>query len=366
MPFDLWTTEELMLLRRDDRMDAIPNFFLDTFFDLAHFSDDQEIKFAELPEADRFLAPFVLPTEQGKPIRTARAETIKAITPPYIKLVNGVRPTEARNLMPADALRNRGGRLTLEQRFNLRVQQLVEEHIRRVRTREAWMAARAILDAKIRIQYERDEGAALPDVELDFGRDANLTVIKSSGYWSDPTADILGDVETWANRMYLANGGGSPSQLIVGARVASTFRANEGILKSMDKTYRYNDANGIDFTSGIMRIQQPMKFIGRLDSGLDVWTYKDTVDIPNGSGGKTKIDLMDERDVLMVAPGASGVRAYGAIYDVDAIQQGNTQTDLFQKMYKSDDPGELFLKTDSSPLPIPLYPNRTFRARVLA
>ena len=99
---------------------------------------------------------------------------------------------------------------------------------------------------------------------------------------------------------------------------------------------------------------------------MEVWTYKDTVDIPNGLGGKTKIDLMDERDVLMLAPGATGVRAYGAIYDAEAMIEGvAAQTDIYSKMFTTQDPGELFLMNQSSPLPIPLYPNRTLKARVL-
>ena len=151
MPFDIWTTEELFAVRQDDRMNPIPSFFLDTFFSQTFFAEDQEIKFADLPEADRFLAPFVLPTEQGKPIYNRRGESISAFTPAYIKLKNGVRPQDARNLLPSDALRNRSKPLSLEERFNLRVVQLMEQHLRMIRTREAWMAARAILDAKVQI-----------------------------------------------------------------------------------------------------------------------------------------------------------------------------------------------------------------------
>ena len=365
MAFDLWTDDELMLLRQDDRMNAIPNFFLDTFFGLVHFAADREIKFADLPEADRFLAPFVLPTEQGKPLSSARTESVKAITPGYINLTNGIRPTEARNLMPSDAFRTRNRKLSIAERFNLRIQQVSQDHIRAIRVREAWMAARAILDGRVLIDYSRDQGMSNPSVTLDFGRNADQSIIKTSDYWSDPTADILGDVETWANRMYLANGGGAPNVLIVGARVAPVFTRNEAIREAMKKDNRGNDGNGVDFTTGIMRLERPMKRIGQLDSGLEVFTYKDTVDVPNGAG-KTKVDLMDERDVLMVAPGASGVRAYGQIYDHKAIQAGTDQTDIFQKMFEQENPSGIFLNTQSSPLPIPLYPNRTLRARVLA
>ena len=366
MPFDIWTTEELFAVRQDDRMNPIPSFFLDTFFSQTFFAEDQEIKFADLPEADRFLAPFVLPTEQGKPIYNRRGESISAFTPAYIKLKNGVRPQDARNLLPSDALRNRSKPLSLEERFNLRVVQLMEQHLRMIRTREAWMAARAILDAKVQIDYERDQGGANPSVLLDFGRNADQTIVKGADYWNDPATDILGDLETWANRMYLANGGGTPNMIVVGARVAPVFKRNTGIIAAMNKENRGNDSNGVDIRTGIQRLERPFSYIGKLDNGMEVWTYKDTVDIPNGLGGKTKIDLMDERDVLMLAPGATGVRAYGAIYDAEAMIEGvAAQTDIYSKMFTTKDPGELFLMNQSSPLPIPLYPNRTLKARVL-
>ena len=78
------------------------------------------------------------------------------------------------------------------------------------------------------------------------------------------------------------------------------------------------------------------------------------------------VDILDPRDVLLVAPGATGVRAYGAIYDKDAFDQGQVSTDIFQEMFDQPDPSATFILSQSSPLPIPLYPNRTLKARVLA
>ena len=94
---------------------------------------------------------------------------------------------------------------------------------------------------------------------------------------------------------------------------------------------------------------------------------------PGGTDGQSEIDRgllkasnAPGSDVLMLAPGATGVRAYGAIYDAEAMIEGvAAQTDIYSKMYTTQDPGELFLMNQSSPLPIPLYPNRTLKARVL-
>lgn len=365
MAIELWTSRQLYLLRQDERNTPLPNWFLDTFFTQTHFSEEKEILIADLPEKDRFLAPFTLPYEQGRPMMKLRSEKLQAFTPPYIKLKDAVRPEDARNLAPSDIFRNSNQIPSLEQRFDARVAQLTEDHIRQIRVREIWMAVRAFVDGRVRIQYDRDQGVQHPDVMLDFGRDPGHTVLKTSDYWDDPDADILGDVEGWMKTQYLAYGGGSANMMIVGAQVAGQFRKNKALKEAMDKNYRNNDSVNVNL--GILRTHEPMNFIGRLDSGLEIWAYKDTIDVPGVGGSKSKLDLFNEKDILLIAPGAIGVRAYGAIYDNKAMRGGaSLSTDIFPKMFETDDPGETFVMHQSSPLPIPLYPNRTFKARVLA
>src|SRR5690606_24658953 len=158
--------------------------------------------------------------------------------------------------------------------------------------------------------------------------------------------------EGWMKTMYLASGGGSASMLIVGAQVAPVFRKNTGVKAALDTNYRGNDT--VQMSLGIMRQEQPLTYIGQLASGLHVWSYKDTVDVPNGSGGRTRVDILNEKDVLLVAPGAVGVRTYGAIFDNEAIKNGLSNSRVFAKMFRTDDPGEDFIMHQSSPLPVPL------------
>jgi hypothetical protein len=364
MALELWTDNDLFMLRNDPRMDPLPSWILDTYFGETYFSEDMEIKFADLPEADRYLAPFTLPYEQGRPLDIRHGESVSAFTPPYIKLKNAIRPEDARNLRPSEIFRNNGRRPSIAERFEIRVTEVVERHLRAIRIREIWMAACAFINAKVLIEYDRDQGAANPSVILDFGRDPGHTVVKTVDFWSDPSTDIIGDVEAWANTMVRALRGGAPSILLVGAQVAPYFRNNTGIKDMLDTTYRGGES--VTFDRGIQIREQPMTRIGQLSNNIEVWMYKDTVDIPNGAGGKNKIDLFNEKDVMLIAPGATGVRAYGQIYDVDAIEAGLDQSDVYMKMGRTFDPGEKFVLTQSSPLPIPLYPNRTFKARVLA
>lgn len=360
MTIELWESNRLYRLLRDDRLDPVPSYFLDTYFTEEYYSDDDKIRFGKLPNASRVLAPFVLPTEQGKPIFSRKGESITDITAPYIKPKDVVRAEDARNVLPSEIFRNAGQRPSLQERFNARVVEVTQFHLRAIQMQKAWMAARAFIDGKVQIDYGRDQGAALPSVLLDFGRAAGHTVTLGAGYWNDPDADMLGNLESWMNTMYLADQGGSAATLIVGASVAPLFRKNKGILDLLKTDVRGGEDVQID--RGIMRTVQPMKRIGQLTTGLDVWTYRDQVENANGS----LVDIMDPRDILLIAPGATGVKAHGAIMDDEALAAGLSAVDIFPKMWREKDPGATYIMHQSAPLPIPLYPNRTFKARVLA
>lgn len=360
MPIELWESRDLYALQQDTRLDPVPSYFLDTYFTESYYSDDEKIRFAKLPNATRALAPYVLPTEQGKPVFRRKGESISEFTPPYVKPKDAVRAVDAMNVLPSEIFRNGGQRPSLEQRFDQRVVEIAEFHRRTIYMREAWNAARAILDGKLLVDYESEVGAPNPSVELNFGRDSNLTVTLTGSYWNDVTTPILDDLEGWMTRQYLATHGGSAAKLIVGAKVAPLFRRNNQVKDMLDTRYRGGD--DVQMSRGIMRTEQPMKYIGKMDSGLEVWSYKDQVENNNG----TMVDIMDERDIALIAPGATGVRAHGAIMNDNAIANGMSAIDVFPSMWRDNDPSATYVMHEAAKLPIPLFPNRTFRARVLA
>lgn len=356
MALERWTSQELYILLTDDRNDPIPSHFLDTYFTERHFSNDKEILLGELPLVDRKMAPFVLPTEQGKPIFGSKGEKVRSLLPPYIKPKDAVRPEDARTPRPSELLRQ--APLTLQERFNVRTAEIQAYHRRAILMQETYMAARAFVTGKVTIKYDRDQGAAFPEVTIDFGRDAGHTVVKTTGYWSDPEYPILDDIQAWGNTMRSAVRGGFPARVYLGSSVAAVFNKNNQVIAEMDTTRR---GTQVSIQTGIINTAQPLTFLGNVGAGIEVYSYADHVEASNG----TAIPLLDPKDVLLVAPGATGVRAYGAIYDVDAMSESQA-IDIFPKQFKTDDPGEIFLMHQSSPLPIPLYPNRTFWARVLA
>lgn len=363
MAYDIWTPAELYQVLVDDRMDPIPSYFLDTYFIETYFSEDKDILISKLPAKRRVMAPFVLPTEQGKPIFGVKGESLKALTPPYIKPKDAVRPTDARTPRPSELLRP-GGAPSIQDRWDTRVLEIVDFHRRAIKMQEAWMAARAFIDGKVTVKYERDQGAAWPEATIDFGRDAGHTVVLSGAYWNDPDYDIIGDLNTWSNRMYSALYGGRPKIALIGTSVVPCIQKNNGIRALLSTQIRGGE--GTTMKLGLMNVDEPMSYVatvGGVGQAIEIWSYNDQVENNDGS----MVEILGPKDVVLIAPGATGVKAYGAIFDVDAMESGQAlSTDIFPKMFKTQDPGELFIMHQSAPLPIPLYPNRTLKATVLA
>ena len=66
---------------------------------------------------------------------------------------------------------------------------------------------------------------------------------------------------------------------------------------------------------------------------------------------------------LALGQNVMGVKAFGAILDKKASFQ---PLPIFPKMWDEDDPSATILMTQSAPLMVPINPNNTFRARVVA
>lgn len=223
------------------------------------------------------------------------------------------------------------------------------------------MSARATIDAKVNIKYQNDQGANYPEVTIDFGRDAGHTItLAGPTYWDDPDYPILDDVDDWATTMALAKYGAYPTIMLCGANVAKVFKKNNQIKREMDNTIRGNDVQMRTGLTNIPTAANPIVSLGTVGNGIDVFAYRDYVEDANGD----LIDLLDPDEIVLLAPGFTGVMAYGAIYN-DKAMNGVAQTDIFPTSWVENDPPATTIMHESSPLPIPLYPNRSLKAKVL-
>lgn len=356
----LWTTRMLAATLRDDRRAGIPNYFLDTYFKQEFYSETKEIMLHELPSAYRTLAPFVLPLDQGKPIYREKQTGIRSFLPGYIKPKDSVSPVDVagpdRRVMLGEP------DLGLQQKFDLAVMKRQDEHVRSIRTTWAWMAARAMIDGKVTIKYHREQGAAYQQVLVDFGRDGAHTVIKTANFWDNQATLILNDIELWAGIMVNALRGGMPTRMYVGSQVAPVFKNNQDVLSKLDTTVRQNA--GVNISTGITVPDFGLTYLGTLGTNLEVYCYKDDFEDDTG----TMVPVLGPKDILLVAPGCEGLRAFGAVYNAKAVMEAGgrpMRIDIYPSMWLENDPSQMSVMHESAPLMIPLYPNRTLKATVL-
>lgn len=364
MTIELWDSRDLYLLQQDMRLDPVPDFFWRNFFGTDYYSEDTTIKFAELPVPYRKMAPFVMPTSQGKPIFERRGETVKQFAPAYIKVKDAVRVVESRNVLPSEIWREGGGGLpSLQARFDKRVAEVSAFHRRAIDMRKCAMAAQAFINAQVTVAYAADQGEEHPEVTIDYGRAAGIDETLTGTFIDDPDFDLIGMLTDISNTMYNATYGGRPVQWIVGSEVAPFVVKNKGLLELLDTNIRGGE--GTSFQRGLFNIDRPgpalIGRVGGIGQGLEIWTYKDVLENPNGD----MIDILNPKAGLLIAPGAGGVMAHGAIYDVDAFEGGNISTDVFPKMFKTNDPGDMYVMHQSSPLPVNIYPNRVSKQILL-
>lgn len=357
---DLYTSRQLYGVMYDRRNEVPASFFLDNFFPNGYQSTSEEIVFEEI-DTQRKLAPFMLANEQGKPIYGRKGSQTRSFKPAYTKPKDAVRPSEMLKRQPGELLSAQlgGSGLSPQQRYDAEVVRITQFHRASIMNTWNWMAARAILDGMVTINYGRDAGAAHPSVVVNFGRaDAHTVTLGAGSRWGEAGVSILDNIQAWADVMGAARFGGVPTRLIVGSAAWAVMRKDAELLKHMDLTVRGSNVNlerGLVMTS----VEQPATYVGTLGAGLEVWVYTGTFQADDG----TLVPVMNSKDVLLASPGVDGVKAFGAILDADADLNA---IDIFTKMWREPDPSATFIMSQSAPLMIPANPNRTLKARVLA
>lgn len=361
MALDIYTPFDLYAVMYDERQTVSTAHWLEMFYPNSYVSTQEEIAFDKIG-ASRKIAPFMLPNEQGKPIYRREGERISSFKPAYTKPKDAVRPTEMLQMQPGELTR----RLQLqspEARYNAEVIRITQFHRNAITRLWDYMGARAVLDGFLRVNYVRDAGLPAQSVLVDFGRDAAHTVTKASGSrWGESGVNIMSDIQGWIDLVAMAEFGGSVQDIVLGAQAAVPFMdyftngAGKGLL---DTTFRGSE--DVSFNRGIVRNDpmRPFTQLGTLGSGTRVWRY--TGSFQNDNGSTTPI--MDPRDVFLAAPGVDGVKAFGAILDQGAQLRAQ---DIFTKMWDENDPPARFIMSQSAPLMIPVNPNCTLKARVVA
>ena len=356
MALDIYTPHDLYAVMYDDRQTVSTSQWLDMFFPNSFFSTQEEILFDKIAST-RKIAPFMLPNESGRPIYKREGERIQSFKPAYTKPKDAVRPAEMLALQPGE-LAGRMGLMTPQGRYDAEVVRITQYQRNAINRLWDYMAAKAVIDGAITVNYATDSGAPGQSVVIDFGRDAGHTIsLSGTAEWGDAGVSIMGGIQTWVDLIANAEFGGSARDVILAPGAAALFMADAEIKELLNTDYRGSE--DVHINRSIIRTDpmNPFTYLGTLGSGIRVWRYVGS--FMNDDG--TTTNVMGNHDCVVAAPNVDGVKAFGAILDVAA---GIQAADIFVKMWDQEDPSARFIMSQSAPLMIPVNPNCTLKATV--
>jgi len=324
-----------------------PDFYWLPMFNNQINSDEETIDFEKIPHAGRKLAPFVTPLAQGKPIYS-RKSVVSRVKPAYLKPKDAVSPDRVMKRKPGEMLaRNPMGPAARRAAI---IADITAQHSEAIDRTWEWLAARAVIDGKVTIGDD-----LMPEREIDFGRDAGHTITLGVGArWGDSGVSIVSNVEAWRTTCRRAEFGGRTNRLTLGVDAWDVVRKDDEVKALMDRNYRGRDGN---LRTGLAADSE-VEYVGSLGPDLDVYVYSDYYEV---AGVVTP--FLGAKEAVLTGPGMMGYRCFGAIQDPHANYQ---PYDKFPRNFTQDDPAGEFVMTQSAPLMVPVNPNATFKATVLA
>ena len=343
----LYDTSTLLGLYRE--VPEVSTYWRNLCFNSVVTFEDEYIDFEKIREG-RKLAPLVVPTSQGRPIYS-EASNVTRLKAAYVKPKDAVSPGRVIKRRPGENLFAPNS-MSPQARYNAIIGDIMRTHREAIDRREEWLAAQAVITGKLTLS-----GPDYPTRLVDFGRDSTHTVTLGAGArWGDAGVKPMTDIQTWIDRVRRAQFGGPVNRLTVGASVLPVLLADADVLKQLDTQTRGTNA---DLNTGL-RSGEYVEYIGKLGPNLELWVNSDFYEDPDTG---TATPFLDPKTVVLTGPNVMGVRCFGAILDEKA---GFNAMPVFPKMWSQEDPSATFVMSQSAPLTVPVNPNNTLSAKVLA
>lgn len=341
MSLTTYGTRELMGVV--ETLQPINTYWLDLCFPQTMTFETEEIFFDYVDRGKR-MAPFVSPLVGGKPM-VQEGYSTKSFKPAYVKPKDIVDPFRAIKRRAGEMF---NGELSLQQRFDAAVADVLNTHLNGHTLRQEWMAAQAVIDGSVTVS-----GESYPTQVVDFGRAAGHTVTLGAGArWNDSVSP-LANLQTWTLLMLRAGAPG-PYRVTMGADALSAFLAKQEVKDQLNTQVRGTSA----VLNTVPTVYDGAYYVGMIGQ-WEIWGYNDRYQDDAGNW----VDILNSKAVVITSSGAvAGVRCFGAIRDVEAMRA----VQLFPKMWMEKDPSAMVMMTQSAPLMVPTRPNATFKATVLA
>jgi hypothetical protein len=358
-PYEVWDTRKLLGVFRDTK--PLYTYWL-PFFGNQINSDSEWIDFEKLPLQGRKLASLVLPFGRGKSVYDDRT-TLTRLKPAYAKSEDRIDP-----LMP---LTKRAGidfsiieptQLDPMQRLVLIRAAMIAAHRNAMDRRWDWLAARAIIDGQVTLA-----DTDYPTTIVDFGRDAGQTIVLGSGSrFGDSGVSAVDFIQSVIDTTLNLPFGGMITKITMGSDVWAYLRKDQEFLSHMDITVK---GGTIDVARGLVPGEKIFKAGEMLVGGasgaaLELWVNNDTFTDP--ATGSQARHVGTKEMVFTGTPDAiQGYQCFGRIIDPAA---NYAPVSFFPKNWTARE-GDIeveYLTTNSAPLMVPINPNATAKATVLA
>lgn len=358
-PYELWTTRRLLGVFRDNRAETW-NF--GRYFTNQFRSEDEWIDFEKLPVRSRSMADFVKPLGRGTGVFTDKVQGFR-FKPANIVVEDSVDPLRPLTQQPGiDYSMLSPAKLSPMERLRLIKMAMAAEFQLAVERRWEWMKARAIIDGKVTCLY--NDGTS---ILVDFQRAAGHTEVLSSGSrWGDAGISIFDKFQSVMDTMNAAEFGGAMVRAEMGGAVASVLLKDTEMKAKMDG---YRPVGGINLERGLVNGDGAKSYpIGDITVGgtsgqkIELWVNNETY---TPKGGGTARYLANNEIVFTSTPEAiQGYECFGMIVDKDAEYQA---LPMFPKNFETGERVKVEnISIESAPLFVPINPNATYKAQVLA
>lgn len=334
---DVFSTE--VLNRVVANMPDTTSFLVDTFFPEVNVSEEETILF-DVTNGRKLMTPFVSPLSEGKIISALGYET-DSFRPAYAKDRRMFDPKKLGKRTPGERI---GGELTRAQRLDKSIKANLGEQIGMLGNRFENMAGDVLVNGTATIS-----GEDYPTRVVDFRRRAQNRVIKTAGAanrWGDTGVVPWNDVDTEAQELSDATGFGVTD-------IIMTLDAWRLFQPSIPRETMDTKLSNLVMTEvALGYVTQPRDGVTyRGKSGpYRFWTYSGTFTDPETMA---TVSTLPAYTVLLASASVDGVRHFGAIQDLSALQP-------LQYFVKSRDlwnPSRRELLMQSAPLLVPYRVN---------
>lgn len=357
--YSTWETRRSLGVMRH----VVPEYrYWSQWFTEEMYSDDEYIDFTKLPARGRKIAPMVMPLARGKPVYSD-AETAFRLKPGYVKVedqIDELMPIRRMAGLEAPIIEP-GKALTPMQRLNAIRAQMTAEHVLSIERRFEWMASKALIDGQVTLTGEN-----YPTTFVDFKRASDHTVtLDSNAQWGDEGISIVDSIQSLMDRVNDAEHGGLVTRITMGGDVWKIGRKDTELLDHMDTNKR---GGNITIERGLVSSEKIFKVGEMLVGGnsgqtIELWVNNETYEDPE-TGVETR--YLGAKDIVMTCAPSSvaGMQCFGMIVDRKAEYKALR---IFPKNWTSEtDVTVEYLTHKSAPIFVPMYPNRTLKATVVA